>query len=72
MHRRRWQLLDRLIRVLGGRTGAFATPATATCVHTTTQESEHEGKAAKEDVRPIACYRALDVLLLLASRNGGV
>jgi hypothetical protein len=74
VHRWRWRLLNRLIWVAAERTGALAvaTLPTAACVHTATQNGEHEDKATYEDVRPIACYQTLEVLFLLGSRNWGV
>jgi hypothetical protein len=44
----------------------------ATCVYATTCDEENEEDRTKEDVRPIACDGADDVLFLLGSRNGGV
>ena len=63
--------MNRLIWVGAERTDAFevAALATAACVHTATQNGEHEDQATYEDVRPIACYRTLEVLFLLRSRN---
>src|SRR6266852_1963805 len=73
VHRRRRLLLNRLIWVAAKRTdAAFAALATAACVHTATQNGEHEDKATHEDVRPIARNRTLEVLFLLGSRNWGV
>lgn len=74
VHRRRWRLLNRLIWVAAERTDAFAAAAlaTAACVHTATQNGEHEDKATYEDVRPIACYQTFEVLFLLGGRNWGV
>lgn len=66
--------MNRLIWVAAERPDAFAAAAlaTAACVHTATQNGEHEDKATHEDVRPIACYQTLEVLFLLGGRNWGV
>jgi len=64
--------LNRLIWVAAERADAFAALTTAACVQAATQNGEHEDKATHEDVRPIACYRTLEVLFLLGSRNWGV
>ena len=72
VHRRRWRLVNRLIRVTDERGRAFAAPSTTASVHTATHDRGNEDQAPHKDVRPIACYRALDVLFLLGGRNWGV
>ncbi len=72
VHRRRYRLLNCLICVAGEWTPSFVALATAACVHGATRDAEHEDKAPDEDVRPVACYQTLEVLLLLGSRHRGV
>ena len=64
--------MNRLIRVLAESAGALAALATAACIYAAACDGEHEEDTPDEDVRPVACYGADDVLFLLAGRDGGV
>jgi len=72
VHRRWCWVLNRLIGILAERFAVLTALATTARVDAATRHAEHKGEAPDENVRPVARYRTLDVLLLLGGRNGGV
>lgn len=72
VHWRRCRLLNRLVGILAERGCTLTTLATAARVDAATRHGEHKDKTPDEDVRPVACHCAHDVLFPLAGRNGGV